>query len=150
MPFINKDYVRMKKILIVFFLCIFIVNAAGYSWAVEDDFEPDDTFILAKEIIVEGEIQYHNFHNPPDEDWVKFNADEGPYGIEAKNLGSNGNVVLEIYDIDGTTLLDEQDTEGDPQADEILEWDCPSNGIYYVRVKQYEPCSIIDTYCENT
>lgn len=140
----------MKRNAIILFLCMLIINAAGYGWAAPDIFEIDDTFDLAKDIILEVP-QPHNFHDPSDEDWVRFNGSYGRiYGIWATNLGSNCDVVLELYYADGTTLLEVQNNTENPQADEYLEWTCPNDGIYYIRVKQHEPCITNDTYCENT
>lgn len=140
----------MKRNAIALFLCMLIINAASYGWAVPDSFETDDTFGLASDIIFE-DTQPHNFHDPSDEDWVKFNGSLGSkYSIWAKNLGSNCDVVLELYYDDGTTLLNDQNNIGNPQADENFEWTCPYDGIYYVRTKQNKPCITIDTYCENT
>lgn len=139
----------MKRNVIALFFCMLIINVGGYGWAATDSFEPDDTFDSAT--VISTDTQAHNFHDPSDEDWVKVDGSLGSaYSIEAKNLGSNCNVVLELYYADGTTLLDEQNDIADPQADELLEWTCSYTGVYYARIRQHESCLTSDTYCENT
>jgi hypothetical protein len=105
-----------------------------------DIYEEDDTFTQARVIILDNETaQRHNFHDEGDEDWVKFYGIEGKtYTIEARNLGENCDIVIELYDNTGTNLLETQDTIGDPNAEEFLYWDCPADGVYYIMVKQYE------------
>jgi hypothetical protein len=40
----------------------------------------------------------HNFHVSADEDWVKFYAPTGyVFAIDATQLGTNSNLVLELY-----------------------------------------------------
>jgi hypothetical protein len=83
--------------------------------------------------------QLHNIHDAGDEDWIKFYGLAGEtYSIDAYNLGDNCDAVIELYASDGVTLLDSQDTIGDPNADELLEWLCNQDDIYYVKIKHYE------------
>jgi len=104
-----------------------------------DIYETDDTFSQANVVILNHDTaQHHNFHDAGDADWVKFYGLVGQtYRIKASNLGSNCDIVLELYNGDGTTFLDEQDTIGNPQADEILEWTSNKDGLFYVKVRQY-------------
>jgi sugar lactone lactonase YvrE len=108
-----------------------------------DSFEDDDEPGAAR-IIVPGkpDFQRHNFHDAGDADWVRFYGLEGQsYEIRAVNLQAQCDIVIELYDTDGETLLREQDTLR-PQAetaDEILPWQCPEDGIYYVKFRHYDP-----------
>jgi hypothetical protein len=113
-----------------------------------DDYEVDDTYDKASIIILNSDTaQRHNFHAAENEDWIKFYGIAGQtYSILASNLESNCDIVLELYDTDGTSFLDDQDTMGDPQADELLEYTFAKDGVYYVKVRQWSPSD----YGENT
>jgi hypothetical protein len=113
-----------------------------------DVYEEDDTYTQAGIIVLDNKTpQHHNFHDAGDFDWVKFYGTANEiYSIEATDLGEKCDIVMELYDSTGTNLLYEQDSPGDPQADEIIEWECPSDGVYYVKIKQYKENSYgIDT-----
>ena len=116
------------------------------SQTAADSYEDDDTFSNANAIVLnDANSQLHNLHDSGDEDWVKFYGLAGEtYTIEAYNLGDNCDAVIEVYDTDGTTLLEEQDTIGDPNADERLDWSCPQDGIYYVKIKHYSSATFGD------
>ncbi|MFC1839600.1 DNRLRE domain-containing protein [Thermodesulfobacteriota bacterium] len=107
-----------------------------------DIFEEDDTLGTAGVIILEDEMaQRHNFHDTGDEDWVKFYGIAGEfYTIETSNYGENpdNDIVIELYNSSGTKV-DEQDTGGDPNAEEFMDWNCLSDGFYYVKIRQYDP-----------
>ena len=60
------------------------------------------------------------------------------YTIEAFNLGTNCNVVIELYNTDGTNLLAIQNNDIEPGAAERVIWRCPLNGTYYVKFRQYQ------------
>jgi hypothetical protein len=109
------------------------------SQTAADSYEDDDTFRKANAIVLnDPNSQLHNFHDASDEDWVKFYELAGEtYSIEAYNLGENCDAVIELYASDGTTLLDFQDTIGDPNADELLEWSCNRDDIYHAKIKHY-------------
>ena len=80
--------------------------------------------------------QCRNFFDPGDQDWVTFYGVSGQtYKVEAGDLGPKNNVVIEVYDTDGTTLLAESDYVGDPRADESLEWQCIADGLYFVKIR---------------
>jgi uncharacterized protein YjiK len=105
-----------------------------------DMYEEDDTFIEANVIDLNGDPQSHNFHDAGDKDWVKFyGIAEEIYEIEVTNPGEHCDAVIELYDIDGTTLLKgpwDYYREGE---DELMDWRCTRDGIYYVMIKHYEP-----------
>ncbi|QTA93847.1 chitobiase/beta-hexosaminidase C-terminal domain-containing protein [Desulfonema magnum] len=127
-------------------------NTAYEIWiyAYSDIYEEDDSFDLAATImpayslpnsgIGEGKVAqiYNNFPVPGDEDWFKFDALSGePYTIEAVELGENADIVIEIYDSDGETLLVSQDNAG-VATDESLTWIPPENTTYYVKTRNQD------------
>ncbi|MDM8525122.1 chitobiase/beta-hexosaminidase C-terminal domain-containing protein [Desulfococcaceae bacterium HSG8] len=108
-----------------------------------DIYDEDDTFYQAKVIIPNDENpQEHNFHDPGDEDWVKFYGISGEgYTVETSRMGRSTDLVLELYDSDGETLLASRDI---PQSDDVggegaLAWACPEDDVYYVRVRHSDP-----------
>ena len=103
-----------------------------------DDFEDDDSFDTANVIVINAENpQTHNFHDAADQDWVKFYGLSGQtYTLAVENAGSSCDVVIEVYGIDGATKLADKDDTGAGE-DEELAWPCPQDGIYFVKLKQY-------------
>ena len=113
----------------------------------EDGYEDDDDIRRAKEIFVhyvvddptvsvisDNILQHHKFHDAGDADWVKFYGAEGKsYDIRAYDLGAKCDVVIELYDADGVTLLRKTDKIGDPGGDEFFTWRCPKSGEYYLK-----------------
>ena len=104
-----------------------------------DIYEPDNDESQANVIVVNHPSpQPHTLHHPDDEDWVKFygvETEEGHvYTIEAGNIGGvSCPVVIELY----RENLDFVDyVSGNPVAgDKVwLDFECPQNGIYFVRV----------------
>jgi uncharacterized protein YjiK len=108
-----------------------------------DAYEDDDSLETA-DVIVTYDASYsdpqrHNFHDEDDQDWVKFYGLAGEiYNITTKNLESNCDTVIMIYDSKGTPLLADYEDEGVEGEDEYIPWSCLSDGLYYVMVKQYD------------
>ena len=61
--------------------------------------------------------------------------------IDARELGSNLDSVLGIFDTDGTTLLVQSDDDSAPgesfSTDSFLEFAVPADGVYFVAVSSY-------------
>jgi len=114
-----------------------IAEAFVYKLYGDDNFEVDNYPAVASIIDVnEMRPQTHNFYTPQDEDWFYFyGLDNKFYTIEVSNLGIHNNVVVEIYDGTGSILLETMDYLGDPNADEITDWECETDGIYYLRIR---------------
>jgi hypothetical protein len=94
----------------------------------------DNAFEQAQSIKVnDTEAQHHNFHNVQDRDWVKFYAFAGKiYRIFTNNdTDINCDPVIELYDKDGTTQID-YSNDGVGNEQEVINWTCPEDGIYYV------------------
>ncbi|MBU4224927.1 MAG: PPC domain-containing protein, partial [Chloroflexi bacterium] len=103
-----------------------------------DAYEGDDTAGIAS-IISLGQTQTHNFDRMGDQDWIKFNAQEGKtYTLRTLNLGVSADTYLYLYDTDGITLLASNDDYGGTLASQ-LEWIAPADGIYYVLVQHWNP-----------
>ncbi|MCP4106294.1 MAG: hypothetical protein GY749_12265 [Desulfobacteraceae bacterium] len=101
-------------------------------FSVFDTYETDDYYTQASFI---NNPQNHNFHNPADEDWVKFSGRSGKsYIFQTVSLGSGCDTVIELYDADGETMVISENSKG-PGEEESLAWTCLLDGIYYVKVK---------------
>lgn len=119
-----------------------------------DDYEEDDSFSQANVVqlidpsvvelldpsvveLIDFSPQNHNFHDAGDQDWVKFyGIKDEPYEVKVSNVGANCDVVINIYDSDGTALLRDMNW-GFEGEDELLTWRCPKNGIYYVMIQHF-------------
>jgi hypothetical protein len=112
-----------------------------------DSYEEDDTASQANIIVLNNvEAQRHTFHDAGDQDWVTFYGLSGEtYTIQASNLGTNCDAVIELYDSDGTRLLPPKD-DGWLGEDEVLDWSCDADGVYYVKVIHFNPLA----FGENT
>lgn len=106
----------------------------------DDIFEDDDTYDTANAIFLnDANPQQHNFSDQGDQDWVKFYGIAGEsYTIETFNLGENCNIVIELYDSSGGSLLTTKNTGGSSEG-ESLEWTCTSEGVYYVKTRHNDP-----------
>jgi len=110
----------------------YVVNSDSYE--IDDSFEQSNTIVLNNEA-----PQAHSFHDIGDQDWVKFYAvNEEIYSIAVNNAGTNCDAVIELHDMDGATILDNMDDVGKGES-EVLEWTCPQDGIYYVKISQFDP-----------
>ena len=99
-----------------------------------DIYEPDEYRIDAN-VIVPGHPtgQPHTFHYELDEDWVKFYGLNGQYyTIEAGNLGSESEPVIELYyEDDGIPIAMETTIINNKVS---IDLECLEDGIYYVHV----------------
>ncbi len=100
-----------------------------------DIYEPDDSPEQAGLIVMnDATPQHHNFYEPGDEDWVKFNGLSGAsYTLKVSCPGANCDPVIELHDGDGNFLA-RHDTPLDSDADGIWDWPCDQDGIYHVRL----------------
>lgn len=132
-------------------------NAADHEIEVEgpepapvgpDIYESDNTSGTASAYTA---IQAHTFHVYSDTDWVSFTVPAmdvtkpASYVLETKGLGWGMDTYLYLYDVDGSTLLAEDDDGGEDLASRI-EWTPPATGTYYIKV---EPLDSDNTgYCD--
>lgn len=107
-----------------------------------DLYEPDDTWTKAKTILVGDSWQTHLHQVPGDVDYVKFTAAGGRnYTIRTDFLSDapHNDTTLTLYGTDGVTLLayNDQDPENPPAS--RIDWTCPADGTYFVKVAQFDP-----------
>jgi len=118
------------------------VTATPTATPCTDPYEPDDFWYQAKTILVGATWQDHLHQAPGDVDYVKFTAAEGrTYVIRTGFLGDGpqNDTTLTLYGTDGLTPLayNDQDPENPPAS--RIDWTCPADGTYYVRVAQFNP-----------
>jgi len=113
-----------------------VTQTSGTQNIEADSYEEDDTFSEASTITMnDGNPQTHNFHDADDVDWIKFYALTGQtYKITANNLGILCDVVIEVYNNDGITLLEGPINDADAGVDEFIDWTCPQDNVYYVKI----------------
>ena len=103
-----------------------------------DEHEPDDDAASATPVEVDGKPQQHGFCPESDlSDWVSFEAQAGQsFDIATLELESYCDTVIKLYDVDGETLLAEDDDGGAGWASRLL-WTSPAAGTYYLEVREY-------------
>jgi hypothetical protein len=100
-----------------------------------DTLEVDDNYYAATNVIDRARVT-HLFDIAQDEDWLKLNVVAGSkYQIWTSNLAAGMDTVLQVYDIDGVTLLASDDNSGGGKASRLI-WQAPQTGTYFVRVSQ--------------
>lgn len=98
-----------------------------------DSFEPDNSPDSAKTILADGHAQERTLLIG-DPDWVRLQAEAGrSYTMET--LG-NIDMLLELYAPDGTSLL-ARDDDGGSGYNARVEWKCPADGTYYLKLRGY-------------
>ncbi len=104
-----------------------------------DFYEPDDLYPEAVWAPSDGTLLERTFELVADKDWIKFDAVKGlVYTITTSRLGAAIDTVLQVYDQDGKTLLDENDDyQSDSEASRII-WIAPQNGVYFARVTHFD------------
>ena len=106
-----------------------------------DSFEPDDAPDQARLILVNGAPQQHNAMPAGDVDYVTFVATGGcGYTLRTFDLTGMGNdTLLTLYDMDGRTVLTENDDDPENPPASRIDWLCPATGVYFAMVRQLDP-----------
>jgi len=118
------------------------VNAVLYRDVSPDAYEVDDSPAEASWIVVNSTMpQEHNFHDPGDEDWVKFHVyfTPWPYTIATLNPGATCDTVIALFaesDLVSPILTVDDTAYGEG---ELTSWISSGTGWYYVRVTSYDP-----------
>ncbi len=103
----------------------------------------DDSYLTASTLTMEDQPG-HTFDRYGDKDWAKFEAEVGyVYVISTANLyppydpsGFFNDTVLELFEDDGVTLIDQSDDYGGSYASRIVFQPAESR-TYYVKVYNY-------------
>ena len=113
-----------------------VTQTIGIANIEADDYETDDTPGQARVVFINDQNpQAHNFHMPLDEDWVQFFGTAGKtYKIKTSNLSVFTDTIVEVYNSDGTPRPEGPQNIAGAGADEFIDWTCPQNGLYYVRI----------------
>jgi len=99
-----------------------------------DEREPDDTYDAAGVVLVNGPPVRRVFDIPEDEDWFRLKAVAGGrYVVQTSNLAAGVDTVVQLYNLDGVTLLASDDNSGGGAASR-LEWRALLDGTYFLRV----------------
>jgi hypothetical protein len=98
-----------------------------------DEYEPDNDFLSAREIII-GTPQQHTFTNGDDVDWVKFQVTRaGSYTIRARGLSSGRlDTYIELFDSNQHAI--DEDDDGGENLDSRLAVRLKT-GTYYLKVE---------------
>jgi hypothetical protein len=101
-----------------------------------DTTEPDDSYDSAA-VITSSMISVSRlFDIPEDQDWFRLDLIGGKkHIVRTTVLGPAVDTLVQVYDIDGLTVLAQDDNGGGGQASRI-EWQAPRDGTYFVRVSQ--------------
>ena len=106
--------------------------------ATPDLYESDNDRTSASAIMI-GQAQTHNFTELGDQDWIRFEAQEGiTYTLRTFSLGRSADTYLYLYDTDGVTLLASNDDSGGSLASQLV-WQAPTTGTYYVLIRHWNP-----------
>ncbi|MCP4542818.1 MAG: DUF2341 domain-containing protein [Chloroflexi bacterium] len=104
-----------------------------------DEYESNNFFTEAKEIPTDGTVQTHTLHTTADKDWLTFYAwGRQVYSITTFQLGPDVDTVMRIYDMDGVTLLTENDDYADGSKASGIEWRAPADGWYFIRITHFD------------
>jgi hypothetical protein len=140
----NRSAVGMKFIILLGISCLlkcFLPLTESHAFS-PDKYESDDDYLQANVLVLDGQEQAHSFHDVGDEDWVKFDGQEGNwYYIRTGKPGPRCNTVMELYAADGRPIDDIGFTAtfwtGYGESENI-QWQCLSDGIYYLRIRQFD------------
>lgn len=114
---------------------------ADITVPVKDDFESDDSMIIASEIDVDGMSQQRSFSPVGDEDWVAFDVvTQGTYVMKTEG---NIDTFMELYDAEGIMVDENDDSENDENA--RIEKNL-SPGRYFMHITPYSSVSPDETY----
>jgi hypothetical protein len=99
-----------------------------------DDYEQDNSYTEAKLISTDGVHQTRTIYPASDEDWIKFEAEEGHmYSIETSNfIGKQMRTVMYLYNTDGETELEHSHYYPSKIVMGGLQ-----TGTYYVKILHY-------------
>ena len=93
----------------------------------------------ARDFVVNGPAESHNFHVPSDVDWVRFSIEAGYlYRIETHHLATNADTLVYLYAANCSSLL-AMDDNGGTGLGSLVEYMAPQTGVRYVEVAPASP-----------
>jgi murein DD-endopeptidase MepM/ murein hydrolase activator NlpD len=99
-----------------------------------DALEPDDGYPAATPVWPNDPSLARGLDITQDSDWLRFHAAQGwQYTLRTLDLAGGADTVLNLYDVDGLTLLASNDNAGSGSASELI-WTAPYTGTYFVEV----------------
>ena len=102
-----------------------------------DNYEPDNTCQIGREITPNGPTQDHLFCAPADDDWLRFDAQAGQtYQVSLEAMGAAAQPRLSLYQACGGTPLLETG------VGQSLSWAAQASGTVYVRVRDDTPSTV--------
>ncbi|MES0361164.1 MAG: choice-of-anchor J domain-containing protein, partial [Anaerolineales bacterium] len=111
------------------------------AWDIDGD---DNSPANAAPVEIEQESKNHNFCNPlssdrlNDEDWVQFTVEDGEtYIMESTPLAIMTGTILELYAIDGTTLISSAQSSGFGDKSQLI-WTADRDDQVYLRVRHLD------------
>ncbi len=111
------------------------VAALAQPFAQADEYEPDDSPAEANELVLDGDVQEHSFHQPTDNDWVYFSLSAGDR-VVLFTTGRSCDTYLYLYAADGQTVLAEDDDAGGaPNA--AIRFTADQDADYYGRIRLF-------------
>jgi len=112
------------------------VQAQVFQKSYTDVYEPDNLSDQARIIVSDNQYpQYRNFHHTDDIDWITFfGIKDVTYSIEVFASEKSCDPVIEIYAADAETLIRGPWNWGGAGNNEFLSWQCPEDGIYYLKL----------------
>lgn len=102
----------------------------------EDTYIHDDNYFGAELISTYNSPTHRLFDTSEDEDWFMVDAIKGAtFSLETLNLAQGVDTNIELYDVDGTTLLAFDDNGGAGSASKLV-WIAPDSGFYFYRISR--------------
>ena len=104
-----------------------------------DNYEPDSYYSEAVAVPASGEVFTRAFNTVADKDWVSFQAVAGQvYTITTVDIDHDVDTVLQLYDVDGVTLLQRNDDYTATTSASRIVWTAPTTDKYYVRITHFD------------
>ncbi len=98
---------------------------------------PDDDYMSAQPITIDGGIQSHTIHANGNQDWMWFNASIGQtYHIETSNH-SGMEMHLCLYDDSGVPSISIRDQDSHDDASMVMKWTATGEGPHYIMVESW-------------
>jgi hypothetical protein len=120
------------------------IPPASWTQAIAaDSYEDDDVYSDATPMTVNSAPQNHTI-TKRDNDWYSFTATSGQNYLLI--LGSGADLVITLFDMNGTSYLDDDDDNDyniEPNnfnypVESVLFWTAPASGTYYFRVTGFD------------